>query len=92
MFMNFISEVNMIIINTLPMSKETFTRFMDNSGRPGTRSLLDYGLIDGDHSNIVTSFVIDEQARYAMGSDHALLECEVEFGVRPKVKWSFQDY
>ena len=91
MFMNFISEVNMIIINTLPMSKETFTRFMDNSGRPGTRSLLDYGLIDGDHSNIVTSFVIDEQARYAMGSDHALLECEVEFGARPKVKWSFQD-
>ena len=70
MFLNFIAEVNMIIINTLPLSKEVFTRFMDNSGHPGTRSLLDYGLIDGDHSNTVTSFVIDEQARYAMGSDH----------------------
>ena len=91
MFLNFIAEVNMIIINTLPLSKEVFTRFMDNSGHPGTRSLLDYGLIDGDHSNTVTSFVIDEQARYAMGSDHALLECEVEFDVIPKVKWSFQD-
>ena len=91
MFLNFVSEVNMIIINTLPLCKEVFTRFMDNSGRPGTRSLLDYGLIDGDHSNTVTSFVIDEQARYAMGSDHALLECELVFGMRPKVTWSFQE-
>ena len=91
MFLSFVAEVNMIIINTLPLSKDVFTRFMDNSGRPGTRSLLDYGLIDGDHSNSVTTFIIDEEARYAMGSDHALLECEVEFGVRPKVKWSFHD-
>ena len=91
MFLNFATQVNMIIINTLPIAKGLFTRFMDNSGRPGTRSLLDYGLIDGDHSNTVTSFVIDEEARYAAGSDHALLECDVEFGARPKVTWSFQE-
>ena len=91
MFMNFVTEVNMIIINTLPISKGLFTRYMDNSGLPGTRSLLDYGLIDGDHSNTVTSFVIDDQSRYDCGSDHALLECDMEFGARPKVNWSFHD-
>ena len=91
MFMNFVSEVNMIIINTLPVTKGLFTRFMDSSGRPGTRSLLHYGLIDGDHQDTVTSFVIDEDARFDFGSDHALLECDLEFGNRPKVKWSFQD-
>ena len=51
MFMNFITEVNMVIINTLPISKGVFTRFMDSSGRHGSRSLLDYGLIDSDHVN-----------------------------------------
>jgi hypothetical protein len=91
MFINFISEVNMLIINTLPISKGLFTRFMDNSGSPGSRSLLDYGLIDCDHSNTVTSFVIDDTARFDCGSDHALLECELEFGGRPSVSWSYQD-
>ena len=91
MFLNFVTQVNMIIINTLPIAKGLLTRFMDNSSHPGTRSLLDYGLIDVDHSNTLTSFVIDEEARYAAGSDHALLECDVEFGARPKVSWSFQE-
>ena len=90
MFMSFIREVNMIIINTLPLSKGLFTRFMDSSGRPGTKSLLDYGLIDGDHIDTVTTFIIDEEARHACGSDHALLECDLVFSPRPKVKWSFQ--
>ena len=91
MFMNFITEVNMTIINTLPVSRGLFTRFMDTSGRPGTKSLLDYGLIDNDHVNTVTSFVIDEEARFAAGSDHALLECTLEFGARPKVTWAFTE-
>ena len=89
--MNFVSQVNMIIMNTLPIAKGLFTRFMDSSGRPGTRSLLDYGMVDGDHTNTVKSFIIDETARYDTGSDHALLECDMEFGVRPKIKWSVQD-
>ena len=91
MFMSFVTEVNMIILNTLPISKGLFTRFMDNSGLPGTRSLLDYGLVDGDHQNTVTSFTIDEDARFDCGSDHALLESYLEFGYRPKVKWSYND-
>ena len=32
MFMNFIAQVNMTIINTMPISKGLFTRFMYNSG------------------------------------------------------------
>ena len=88
-FMDFLKQVNLTIINTMPQSRGLFTRFMDNSGRPGTRSLLDYGLIDHDHTNTVTSFVIDEDARYEAGSDHALLECNIELGSRPSVSWSF---
>ena len=48
MFINFITEVNLTIINTLPIARGLFTRFMDSSGRPGSKSLLDYGLVDND--------------------------------------------
>ena len=72
-FIEFLKQVNLTIINTLPQSRGLFTRFMDNTNKPGTKSLLDYGLIDHDHVNTVTSFVIDENARYEAGSDHALL-------------------
>ena len=80
MFMNLVSQVNMTIINTLPISKGLFTRFMDNSGSKGSMSLLDYGLVDNDNVSNVTSFVIDEDARFSCGSDHALLECDIEVG------------
>ena len=89
--MSFISQVNMTIINTLPMSKGLFTRFMDNTGAAGTKSLLDYGLIDNDHVNTVTSFVIDEDARYSCGSNHALLECILDIGSRPSMHWSYSE-
>ena len=89
LFMNFITEVNMFILNTLPIAKGTFSRFMDS--HLGSSSLLDYGLISSEFSNTVTSFVIDEEARHACGSDHAVLSCEVAFGMRPKVNWSYQE-
>ena len=91
MFMNFITQVNMTIINTLPIARGLFTRFMNNSGDPGTKSLLDYGLVDNDHVHNVTSFVIDEDARYSAGSDHALLQCVVEVEDHPKVSWSYSE-
>ena len=91
MFMSFLTEVNMIIMNTLPIAKGLFTQFMNNSGLPGTRSVLDYGLVDGDNTSTVTSFIIDENARFDCGSDHALLECYLEFGSRPKITWSYQE-
>ena len=91
MFFTFLKETNLLIMNTLPVARGLFTRFMDSSGRPGTKSLLDYGLIDHDFANTVTSFVIDEEARYEAGSDHALLQCLLEFGARPKIKWAFHE-
>ena len=91
MFMNFVSEVNLFIVNTLPLSKGLFTRFMGSSGLPDTMSLLDYGLVDSDHVNTVTSFVIDESARFDCGSDHALLECDIILGSNPHVSWAYHD-
>ena len=91
LFFNFLNEVNLLIINTLPISKGLFTRFIDSSGRPGTRSLLDYGLIDHDKANTVTSFVIDSAARVECGSDHALLICTLVFAEKPRMSWSFHD-
>ena len=64
---------------------------MDNSNREGSKSLLDYGVIDNDHVTTVTSFTIDEDARYSCGSDHALLECLIEVGDRPSVHWSYSE-
>ena len=86
MFMNLLTEVNLLILNTLPTAKGLFTRFMNNSGLPGSKSLLDYGIVDNEHSHTVTTFTIDEDARFAAGSDHALLECDIVFGTHPHVK------
>ena len=91
MFMTFITEVNLFILNTLPISKGVFTRFMDGHNGPAGASLLDYGLIDGDHVGNVTSFVIDDQARFDCGSDHALLECEILLDSSPHLNWAFHD-
>ena len=91
MFLNFTKQVNLIIINTLPISKGLFTRFMDSTGKQGTRSLIDYGLINENHMNTVTSFVIDEHARYDCGSDHALLIANLEFGDSPTMSWSYNE-
>ena len=91
MFLNFVKSINLIIINTLPLSKGLFTRFMDGSGRPGTKAVLDYGLIDADHVHTVTSFVIDSEARFDCGSDHALLEVVITFGPKISTHWSFND-
>ena len=90
MFMNFIDQVNLVIMNTLPVAKGLFTRFMKN-GLSSGQSLLDYGLVDCDHVNIVTSFAIDEYARFNCGSDHALLECTLQFSSKPQVKWSYNE-
>ena len=57
----------------------------------GSKSLLDYGLIDAHNVHSVNSFVIDEQARYAAGSDHALLECSVVVRRTPKLTWCFKE-
>ena len=54
MFLTFVAEVNLVIVNSLPISKGLFTRFMDKSGHHGTKFLLDYGVNDGDQVNTIT--------------------------------------
>ena len=88
MFFTFLQEASLIIINTLPIARGLFSRFMDSTG---SKSLLDFGLIDSDHAQSVNSFVIDEQARYAAGSDHALLECYLVVNQSQRLTWSFKE-
>ena len=86
MFMNFVAQANLVIMNTLPVAQGLFTRFMN-----GSQSLLDYGLVDSDHVNTVSSFVIDADARFGCGSDHALLIAQLVFGEKPAVRWAFRE-
>ena len=88
-FLRFIEEVNLMVVNTLPVAKGLFTWFDDYGSRRS--SVLDYGLIDRDKTDLVTSFVIDEDARFSCGSDHALLLCNIRFNHRPRVNWHYRD-
>ena len=84
MFLTFLEEVDLLILNTLPMCKEVFTRFIDGPSGVKFKSLLDYGLISQDKVDYVTSFAIDKEARIRCGSDHALLDCTIRFSYRPR--------
>ena len=64
---------------------------MNNSNNPGTQSLLNYGLITNDKVHTITSFVINANARFDAGTDHALLVTVLEFGYQTKVTCSFQN-
>ena len=49
-------------------------------------------MIDSDATHNVSSFVIDDKARFRLGSDHALLECILTFREsQPKITWQYQD-
>ena len=87
MFTNFIQQANLVIVNSLPVSKGLFTRFMES----GKGAVLDYGLIDNDNVNTVTSFVIDQHARFSCGTDHALLVISLSFQKNTKLSWGYQD-
>ena len=78
-------------MNTLPISKGVFTWFMKNNDGSENKSLLDYGLIDQDKLASVTSFIIDSDARFACGSDHALLVATIKVGNKSSIEWSFKD-
>ena len=92
MFTSFIEQASLVIINTLPIAKGLFTRFMRGPGQSMvTESLLDYGLIDSEHVHTVNSFVIDSDARFDCGSDHALLVAEICMTEQTPIKWEFRD-
>ena len=91
MFTNFINQTNLVIINSLPVTKGLFTRFKDSSGQPGSQSVLDYGLRDSESVHTVNSFVIDPDARFDFCSDHALLEATLSFGRKISVHWQVSE-
>ena len=91
MFLNFIKCTNLVILNTLPVSKGLFTRFMDGSDRSGTKSLLDYGLRDAESVHTVSSFIIDSDARFDCGTDHALLEVDLIFSSKTSIHWNVRE-
>ena len=39
----------------------------------------------------VTSFAIDDQARFKCGSDHALLTCEIGLSGKHRIKWKYNE-
>ena len=91
MFLNFVTQSNLTIINTLSMADGLFTRFMDETGRPGTKALLDYALIENDHIHTVNSFTIDAEARFQCGTDHTLMHVVLEFGDPNNISWAYKD-
>ena len=60
-------------------------------GQQHQPSLLDYGVVDNEHVNIVTSFAIDAQARFRCGSDHALLQADISLSGVPRIQWTYHD-
>ena len=91
-FMNFIQELGLIIVNTLPVCKGLFTWYNDSEHRTGTKSLLDYCLVDQESVPHISSLVIDDEVRFRVGGDHALLECALNFsGPQSKANWQYKD-
>ena len=84
-FREFVSTLNLVILNTLPQSSGLFTHFFARAGFAPSESVLDYGLFDNEHSEMVSSFCIDSDARYLCGSDHAMLTATIEFGVTERI-------
>ena len=78
MFNSFLTETDLVIMNTLPLCNGLFTRFKRDQ-----TSVLDYGLIDGNHVQQVASFNIDTDARFDCMSDHTLLKCVISFRTSP---------
>ena len=91
LFHSFIDTLNLTILNTLPIAKGLFTHFVEKQGLRYSESVLDYGLCDPSLTPFINSFVIDADARFSCGSDHALLLTEVSFGQEPVLKHSFSD-
>ena len=78
-------------MNTLPMAEGLFTHFVDRAGHLPTRSVMDYGLISSDNVRLVDTFVIDANARYACGTDHAPLFAVLNPSSPGKIKFHIEE-
>ena len=88
---NFATDNHMVILNSRPMSKGLFTRRAVREGK-AIETVLDYGLVDKADEGMVTSFIIDEDNRYAINSDHSTIFLSLKMeGPIQKVKWKVVD-
>ena len=90
-FLDFLASTNLLILNSLPMSSGGFTHFMERAGFPPSKSVLDYGLVSGEHQSFITSFCIDENARFDCGTDHALLIITLPASMPGRVQAKYDD-
>ena len=91
LFKDFTDSLDLIIMNTLPICKGLFTHFTERPGTPFSKSVIDFGLVDGDIASMVTSFVIDSDARIKCGTDHSLLKATFSFTYCPTVSTQHKD-
>ena len=88
---NFATDNHMVILNSRPMSKGLFTRRAVREGK-AIETVLDYGLVNKEDEGMVTSFIIDEDNRYVINSDHSTIFLSLKMeGPIQKVKWKVVD-
>ena len=57
-----------------------------------SETVLDYGLVDKSDEGLVSSFIIDENNRYGISSDHSTIFMSIRMdGPISKVRWFVQD-
>jgi len=57
-----------------------------------SETVLDYGLVNQRDEGLVSSFIIDEENRYGISSDHSTIFMSVRMeGPAPKVRWYIKD-
>ena len=62
---------------------------MEQPGCPPSESVFDYGLIDNQSCELVSSFAIDADAHFLCGTDHSMLTVTLHFGV---INWLSMKY
>ena len=88
---NFATDNHMVILNSRPMSQGLFTRHAGREGK-AIETVLDYGLINKEDEGMVTSFIIDENNRYSINSDHSTIFMSLKLeGTIQRIKWNVID-
>ena len=85
-FLNFVERESLEIVNNMDVCKGTFTRV-----EGGSATVVDFGLIEADRTDLVTSMWIDEDHDFAQGSDHALLKIKLRISNTALKDWREQD-
>ena len=72
LFLEFVEGADMTIVNNLEVCEGTYTRI-----EGGFCTVVDFGLVEEEHSHMVSSYYIDEKRKVAHGSDHVISEMTI---------------